>query len=94
MNKQNLKKGDRIIIKSIVQLLAEAWAPIIWGWIKNKTNNQYLAHEEISFYHGIENILDDSRVLTVAQGDSGHCKYIHCVETDYHIAREVIRMVL
>jgi hypothetical protein len=94
MNKQNLKRGDKVVIKSIFQLLAEAWEPIIWGWIKNRTDNQYLAHEEISFYQGIENILDDSRVLTVAQSDSGHSKYIHCVETDYHIAREVIGMVL
>lgn len=94
MNKQNLKRGDKIVIKPIFQLLAEAWEVIIWGWIKNRTDNQYLAHEEISFYQGIEDILDDRRVLTVAQDDSGHSKYIHCVETNYHVAIEAIGMLL
>ncbi len=88
----NLKRGDKIIIKPVFQLLEEGWEPISWGWIKDRQSEMFLAHKEISYYHGIENILTESRILTV-RFDTGF-KDIFCIETDYHVAREAIGMVL
>lgn len=85
MKTQKLKQGDIIVIKPIFQLLEEGWEPIVWGWIKNSS--------EINYYHGVERTLRESRTLTVCKDDGGS-EGIHCFETPYHIAREVIGMVL
>lgn len=83
-----MRKGTKITIKPISQLLKEGWEPIVWGWIKYRTHNIMKAHIEVSYYHGIEKILGKSRILTVAGDDGG--KEIGCLETPYHVAREAI----
>jgi hypothetical protein len=80
-------KGTKIIIKTIFQLLEEGWEPIVWGWIKFRAHDR-----EVSYYHGIEKILDKARTLTVIQDDGG--EEISCHETPYHVAREAISEVL
>ena len=77
---------SKVAIKPIKQLLKEGWERIVWGWIKYRG----LQADEINYYQGIEDILDESRVLTTTQGESGHQEYLHCVETNYHVAREVV----
>ena len=89
-----LNQFDKIVIKRISQLLEEVWEPVAWGWMKNRTDDVGMAHQEISYYQGIENILDENRVLTVRQDDDGHGNYLHCVETDYHVAKEAIGLVI
>ena len=88
-----INKGDKIVLKPVSQLLTEGWEPIVWGWIKYKTPNIVLAYEEISYYKGVEDILGEHRVLTVTLDDGGR-EGIHCAETNYHIAREAIGVVL
>ena len=60
--------------------------------MKNRTDNPVLAHEEISYYDGIEDILGGFRALTILQVDDRN--YVHCVETNYRIAKEVIGVVI
>ena len=81
----------KVRIKSIQTLLDEGWEPIVWGWIKNRADNQEQAHREISYYHGIEETLGLDRILTIVQDDPhGEPRYVHCQETYYKVAREVI----
>ena len=50
---------------------------------------------ENSYYRGIEDVLDEHRTLTIVQGyDQADGGYLHCIETDYHVAREAIGMIL
>ena len=92
MNNQNLKRGDKVVTKPIFRLLEEGWEPIAWGWIKNRASVLSNAHQEINYYHGIEKILSEHRILTVRFDTGG--EYVFCIETDYHVAREAIGMVL
>lgn len=86
-----MKKGTKITIKPISQLLKEGWEPIVWGWIKDRASCLETAHREKNYYHGVEKILTESRTLTVVVDDGGR-EGIHCLETPYHIAREVVQL--
>lgn len=82
------EKGCKIVIKTIQKLLNQGWEPIVWGWIKDRSHT-FINNCEINYYKGIEEILGEDRVLTVIS-DHGGREGILCVETNYHIASEVV----
>ena len=91
--KAELRRGDKIVIKPVWQLLEEGWEPSSWGWIDERATAECGAFWESNYYTGIEEILSKDRTLTVVQDDGGR-EGIHCLETNYHIARKAVGMVL
>ncbi len=84
------KLFDKVVIKTVYQLIDEGWERVPWGYLRNRSP---CIDAEISYYNGIEKVLREDRVLTVAQ-DDGARRYIHCVETNYHVARAVIAAMI
>jgi hypothetical protein len=87
----DLKRGDKLMIKTMDQLRSEGFVTeTAYGILKHKASHVDFAHLEVNFYSGMEKDLNEMRIVTfMGVGARG----ISCKESFYHFPKEAIMCV-